>query len=150
MQTIRNKLNVSVGYSDHTDGIEISLAAVALGAKVIEKHLTLDKNLDGPDHKASLEPDEFAKMSNGIRRIKIALGSHEKKITDSEVKNALVARKSLLRKKIFKKTIFLQKKIFVQKDQGTEFLLCIGKKLLGLSQKEIFMKTKKLRFKKIS
>ena len=112
MQTIKNKLNVSVGYSDHTNGIEISLAAAALGAEVIEKHLTLDRKLNGPDHKASLEPEEFVKMSNGIRRIKIALGSHEKKITDSEVKNALVARKSIVAKKhINKNEIFTEENI---------------------------------------
>ena len=144
MQTIRNKLNVSVGYSDHTNGIEISLAAVALGAKVIEKHLTLDKNLDGPDHKASLEPDEFAKMSDGIRRIKIALGSHEKKITDSEVKNALVARKSIVAKKNIQKDDFFTEENICAKRPGDGISPMHWEKIIGTKSKRDFHEDEKI------
>ena len=85
-----------VGYSDHTQGIEVALAAVALGATVIEKHFTLDRNLPGPDHRASLEPDELAAMVRGIRKITVALGSCDKRPSAGELKNRAVARKSLV------------------------------------------------------
>lgn len=85
-----------VGYSDHTVGIEVSVAAVAMGATVIEKHFTLDKNMPGPDHKASLEPDELAAMVKSIRNIECALGSGEKTVSDSERPNIEVARKSIV------------------------------------------------------
>ena len=96
METLRNKFGCKVGYSDHTKGIEISLAAVAMGAEVIEKHFTLDKNMPGPDHKASLEPDELKALVDGIRNIEIAKGSADKRPTASEIKNRAVARKSIV------------------------------------------------------
>ncbi len=96
MQTIGKALNVKVGYSDHTNGIEVPVAAVALGAVVIEKHFTLDNTMEGPDHKASLEPDELKAMVDSIRHIEAALGSQDKHVTDSERKNMIVARKSIL------------------------------------------------------
>ena len=74
MLTIKKEFGVNVGYSDHTEGIEASLAAVALGANIIEKHVTLNKNLIGPDHKASITPQELKKMVDGIRKITVALG----------------------------------------------------------------------------
>lgn len=95
MTNIGKTLGVAVGYSDHTQGIEISLAAVALGAIVIEKHLTLDRKLIGPDHKASLEPREFKQMIDSIRNIEIALGDGVKRPTQSELENVQIARKSL-------------------------------------------------------
>lgn len=95
MLNIRNELNLSVGYSDHTLGIEVPIAAVAMGAVIIEKHFTLDKTLPGPDHKASLEPDELRNMVLAIRHIESALGSFDKKPTDAELKNILIARKSI-------------------------------------------------------
>jgi N,N'-diacetyllegionaminate synthase len=96
MNTIREALDVSVGYSDHTCGIEVPIAAVALGAKVIEKHFTLDRSLPGPDHKASLEPEELKAMVDAIRNIEIAIsGSGEKIPSKSEFKNRDIARKSL-------------------------------------------------------
>ena len=144
IQTIRNKLNVSVGYSDHTNGIEISLAAVALGAEVIEKHLTLDKNLDGPDHKASLEPDEFKKMSKGIRRIKIALGSYEKKITESEVKNALVVRKSIVAKKDIQKDDFFTEENICAKRPGDGITPMNWEDIIGTKSKRDFNKDEKI------
>jgi N,N'-diacetyllegionaminate synthase len=85
-----------VGYSDHTKGIEVPIAAVALGAEVIEKHFTLDRNLEGPDHKASLEPNELGEMVRAIRNIEKALGTGNKKPSPSELKNKPIARKSLI------------------------------------------------------
>ncbi len=96
MLDIRDWLGVAVGYSDHTNGIEVPIAAVALGAEVIEKHFTLDKTLPGPDHKASLEPQELKAMVDAIRNIEAALGDGKKKVTDSERPNIIVARKSIV------------------------------------------------------
>ncbi len=91
-------LGVQVGYSDHTMGIEVSIAAVALGASVIEKHFTLNRELPGPDHKASLEPVELKAMVEAIRNIEVALGVSEKKATQSELKNRGIVRKSIVAK----------------------------------------------------
>jgi N,N'-diacetyllegionaminate synthase len=96
MTRIRDAFGVAVGYSDHTVGIEVPIAAVALGATVIEKHLTLDRTLPGPDHKASLEPDEFADMVRAIRSIEQAMGDGIKRPSPSEAKNKPIARKSLV------------------------------------------------------
>ena len=96
MDVLRNEFDVEVGYSDHTKGIEVPIAAVALGATVIEKHFTLDKNMEGPDHKASLEPDELKAMVSAIRNIEQALGDGEKKVSTSESKNIAIARKSIV------------------------------------------------------
>ena len=97
MLTIRNAFpGISVGYSDHTNGIEVPIAAVAMGATVIEKHFTLDRNLLGPDHRASLEPPELSAMISGIRNIEKALGTGSKKPSPSELKNKTVARKSIV------------------------------------------------------
>lgn len=96
MNTIGNELGIQIGYSDHTLGIEVPIAAVALGAKIIEKHFTLDRNLPGPDHRASLEPDELKEMVKAIRNIEMAIsGSGKKKPSPSEQKNKEVARKSI-------------------------------------------------------
>lgn len=96
MLTIRSAFQVDVGYSDHTRGIEIPVAAAALGARVIEKHFTLDRNMDGPDHRASLEPAELKTMVSAIRNIEKALGNGQKKPFPSELRNREVARKSLV------------------------------------------------------
>ena len=96
MLEIGEKFGVKVGYSDHTKGIEVPIAAVALGATVIEKHFTLDKNMEGPDHKASLEPDELKAMVSAIRNIEHALGTGHKEISASERKNIEIARKSIV------------------------------------------------------
>lgn len=96
MDTLKKEFGYKIGYSDHTNGIEISLAAVAMGASVIEKHFTLNKNMEGPDHKASLEPNELKLLIDGIRKIELAKGSKEKKPTESELKNRAVARKSIV------------------------------------------------------
>ena len=96
MLTIKNEFDLEVGYSDHTNGIEVAIAAVALGGRIIEKHLTLDKRMQGPDHKASIEPDEFKKMVDSIRNIERALGSTIKAPTKSEIKNRVAIRKSII------------------------------------------------------
>lgn len=98
MKTLKDRFGYPVGYSDHTSGIEVALAAVALGATVIEKHFTLDRNLPGPDHKASLEPNELKAMVSGIRNIELSLGSTEKIVSDVELQNRIVARKSIVAK----------------------------------------------------
>jgi len=99
MLSIKKEFNVNVGYSDHTKGIEVPIAAVALGAKVIEKHFTLDRNMEGPDHKASLEPSELKAMVDAIRNIEVALGDGKKLPAESEKKNMVVARKSIIAKR---------------------------------------------------
>ena len=99
MQSIQTELSVAVGYSDHTLGIEVAVAAVAMGATVIEKHFTLDRNLPGPDHKASLEPAELKTMVSSIRNIELALGDGVKQLAPSEAKNILVARKAIVASK---------------------------------------------------
>jgi N,N'-diacetyllegionaminate synthase len=99
MQSIRNAFRVKVGYSDHTLGIEVAIAAVALGACIIEKHFTLDKDMLGPDHRASLEPMEFRAMVNAIRNLEIAMGDGIKRVAPSELLNRPIARKSLVASK---------------------------------------------------
>ena len=96
MLELQEQYHVQVGYSDHTRGIEVPIAAVALGATVIEKHFTLDRNLPGPDHKASLEPEELKAMVSAIRHIEQALGNGHKAVSRSEQKNIAIARKSIV------------------------------------------------------
>ena len=103
MLTIGREFGVNYGYSDHTLGIEVSIAAVALGAVVIEKHFTLDRNLPGPDHKASLEPSELAALVDGIRNIEVAMGNGVKTPTNSELSNMNVTRKSIVASKRIRK-----------------------------------------------
>ena len=116
MQTIARELGVRVGYSDHTKGIEVPIAAVALGAKVIEKHFTLSRQLPGPDHRASLEPDELAAMVSAIRNIEQALGDGVKRVSESERKNMVVARKSIVALHPIKKgELFTEQNITVKR-----------------------------------
>lgn len=103
MTTIAKEFQVKIGYSDHTNGIEVAIAAVALGATVIEKHFTLDRKLPGPDHNASLEPHELAALVKGIRNLEIALGSESKEPTESEVQMRLIARKSIVANEYIRK-----------------------------------------------
>ncbi|MBC7450286.1 MAG: N-acetylneuraminate synthase family protein, partial [Cytophagales bacterium] len=111
MLTIKKELQTEIGYSDHTAGIEVPIAAVALGARVIEKHFTLNKSMEGPDHKASLEPAELKAMVTAIRNIEQALGESIKEPSESEMKNILVARKS-----IHLKTAVLHQHIITKED----------------------------------
>ncbi len=103
MNTIKKAFGVSVGYSDHTHGIEIPIAAVALGAEIIEKHFTLDRNMAGPDHKASIEPEDFESMVCSIRNIEKALGDGIKRPSRSESKNIPIARRSIVAAKYIRK-----------------------------------------------
>ena len=118
MLTIQREFSVSVGYSDHTLGIEVDIAAVAMGATIIEKHFTLDRAMEGPDHKASLEPDELKAMVSAIRNIEKALGGYEKKPSPSESINIDVARKSIVANQIIKKGELLSKKNITIKRPG--------------------------------
>ena len=119
MLTIQKEFDIAVGYSDHTLGIEVDIAAVAMGASVIEKHFTLDKTMDGPDHKASLEPEELKAMVGAIRNIEKALGSSEKKPSPSETVNIDVARKSIVASQSIKKGDKLSSKNITTKRPGT-------------------------------
>jgi N,N'-diacetyllegionaminate synthase len=119
MQQIKKEYQVSVGYSDHTKGIEVPIAAVALGASVIEKHFTLDRNMEGPDHKASLEPEELKAMVSAIRHIEQALGDGHKQISDSERKNIAIARKSIVAACPIKKGEMLTEQNLTVKRPGT-------------------------------
>lgn len=116
MNTIKEEFGVKVGYSDHTKGIEVPIAAVALGATVIEKHFTLDRNMEGPDHKASLEPNELKAMVDSIRHIELALGNGMKQPAESEKKNMAVARKSIIAcKEIKSGEIFTEENLTVKR-----------------------------------
>ena len=116
MLTLKKEFGVRVGYSDHTKGIEVPIAAAALGAEIIEKHFTLDHNMEGPDHMASLEPDELKAMVAGIRNIEKALGSGIKTASDSEKKNIDIARKSIVaRRKIARGEIFTEDNLAVKR-----------------------------------
>lgn len=116
MQTIAQAFKVKVGYSDHTPGIEVPTAVVAMGASIIEKHFTLDKNLPGPDHKASLEPQELKAMISAIRNIQIALGNGIKRPSANEQKNMQVARKSIVAATAIKKgEAFSEKNLAVKR-----------------------------------
>jgi len=112
MRTIKEALKVDVGYSDHTLGIEVPIAAVTLGATVIEKHFTLDRNMEGPDHKASLEPGELRSMIRAIRNVENTLGNPVKKASPSEFKNRIIVRKSIVAaRNIDKKEFFTEENI---------------------------------------
>jgi len=119
MRTMSLAFGLPVGYSDHTLGIEVSLAAVALGATVIEKHFTLDRNLPGPDHRASLEPDELARMISGIRTIESALGSTAKAPVPQELPNLPVARRSLVAARAIRRGEIFTADMFDAKRPGT-------------------------------
>ena len=119
MQTIGTAFDITFGYSDHTLGIEVPIAAVAMGASCIEKHFTLDRTMDGPDHKASLEPEELQSMLKAIRNIELALGSKVKKPTPSELPNMKVARKSIVASSNIKKgEIFTEENLTVKRPSG--------------------------------
>ena len=119
MLTIRDELEVKVGYSDHTLGIEIPIASVAMGASVIEKHFTLDRGMEGPDHKASLDPCELKAMVNAIRNIENALGDGVKRPSSSEMKNKSMARKSIVAARDILEGEIFTKEDLVVKRPGT-------------------------------
>lgn len=119
MVTVGNELNIKFGYSDHTLGIEVDIAAVAMGASCIEKHFTLDCNMEGPDHKASLEPNQLKEMVKVIRNIELAMGNGIKKPSKSELPNIYIARKSIVAKtKINKGETLTKKNLAVKRPAG--------------------------------
>lgn len=133
MRTIGEQLGVATGYSDHTQGIEVPVAAAALGAVMVEKHFTLDRNLPGPDHKASLEPDELKTMVDSIRHIEKALGSGKKAVSDSERPNITVARKSIVAARDIKAgEIFTEENITVKRP-GNGLSPMLWDKVIGRS-----------------
>ncbi len=138
MKTMVAKFGVRVGYSDHTQGIEVPIAAVALGASIIEKHFTLDRNMDGPDHKASLEPEELKAMVNAIRNIEKAIGSKEKKVSISEQKNIVVARKSIVAATMISKGELFTEENLTVKRPGDGLSPMLWESLLGLEAKKDF------------
>ena len=119
METLKTAFGYPVGYSDHTQGIEVDLAAVAMGATVIEKHFTLDRTLPGPDHKASLEPSELKAMVDGIRKIEKALGTGEKKPSAIEIENRKVVRKSIIAARYINKGDVFSEENLTTKRPGT-------------------------------
>ena len=119
METLAKAFQCDVGYSDHTPGIEVAIAAAAIGAKVIEKHFTLDRNMEGPDHKASLEPPELKAMVKAIRNIERALGTGLKKPTPSEMPNRDIARKSIVATKPIRKGEMFTEHNLTAKRPGT-------------------------------
>lgn len=139
MSAIGDKFGVKIGYSDHTEGIEVPIAAVALGATVIEKHFTLDKNMEGPDHKASLEPDELKTMISAIRNIEQALGTGHKKITESERKNIEAARKSIVAACPIKKGELFTEGNLTVKRPGTGISPMRWDEVIGLIAKRDFL-----------
>ena len=118
MNLISEELMVDVGFSDHSIGNEAAIAAVALGAKIIEKHITLDKNLEGPDHKASAEPHEFKKLVESIRKVEKILGKKEKFANSSELENSFLVRKSIVASKNIKKGELLSSSNLTTKRPG--------------------------------
>lgn len=140
MQTIANAFGVRVGYSDHTKGIEIPVAAAAMGAAVIEKHFTLDKNMEGPDHKASLEPHELTAMVSAIRNIERALGDGIKRPSRSEMKNIDVARKSIVASNSIKKGDVLSEENITVKRPGTGISPMRWDELIGSAAKKDYEK----------
>lgn len=131
MKTIAETFGVKIGYSDHTKGIEVPIAAVALGATVIEKHFTLDRNMDGPDHKASIEPEELIMMVKAIRNIESALGSEKKQITQSEQKNITIARKSIVAATHISEGDFFSENNLTVKRPGTGISPIFWEKIIG-------------------
>jgi len=132
MNVIANSLSISVGYSDHTLGIEVSIAAAALGAKVIEKHFTIDSTMDGPDHKASLNPHELNEMILAIRNIEIALGDGFKQPSISEKSNIKHARKSIVAKTPIKKGEILSEDNLTVKRPGSGLSPMMWDSIIGI------------------
>jgi sialic acid synthase SpsE len=149
METIKKEFNLPTGYSDHTEGINIPLAAVALGACVIEKHFTLDKNLPGPDHKASLDPKELKEMVRAIRDVEMALGSEIKKPNASEVEVAKAVRKSIVAGQDIKKGEKIKECMIVIKRPGSGIKPKYLNKVLGRNAKDNIGKDELITFEKL-
>ena len=151
MLTIREKLGVSIGYSDHTLGIEVPIAAVALGAQVIEKHFTLDRNMKGPDHSASLEPHELKEMVKSIRNIQKAItGNSIKEASISEKKNIYIARKSIHLSKDLKSGSIITEKNIIALRPGDGICPMNWDKVIGLKVNRDLKKFTKLTWENLS
>ena len=131
MQTLKDAFKCQVGYSDHTMGTEIPVAAVAMGAEIIEKHFTLDRTMEGPDHKASLEPAELKMMVEQIRHIEVAMGDGIKRPNKSEAENAKVVQKSILAKRPIKKGEVLKEEMLVAKRVGKGISASLWDNVIG-------------------
>lgn len=140
MSYLGNELGIKYGYSDHTKGIEVPVASVAMGAVVVEKHFTLDRNMEGPDHKASLEPLELKQMVEAIRNVEVALGKSSKVVNECELKNRLVARKSIVAKKNIKKGEIYDENNLTTKRPGTGISPMRWFDVLGKPAKKDFKK----------
>ncbi|WP_459129343.1 N-acetylneuraminate synthase [Guggenheimella bovis] len=144
MITLREMFAREVGYSDHTLGIEVPIAAVALGAKIIEKHFTLDKELKGPDHKASLDPKELRAMVSAIRNIEKALGDGLKAPTESEAKNIKAVRKSIVAKRVIKKgEVFTEENLAVKRP-ATGLSPMLWDEVIGKTAKKNFQEDEEI------
>lgn len=131
MLTMKEKFGCKVGYSDHTQGIEVSVAAVAMGASVIEKHFTLDKNMEGPDHKASLEPNELEAMIKAIRNVEKSMGTGVKVVAEAEKKNIAIARKSIVAAKNISKGELFTNENLTTKRPGNGISPMLWNEVLG-------------------
>lgn len=138
MKTIADETGKSVGYSDHTQGIEVPIAAVAMGASIIEKHFTLNKNMEGPDHRASLDPAELKAMVMAIRNIEKALGTGDKKPTESELGNLKVARKSIVARRAIQNGEVFTEENLTTKRPGNGISPMRWKEVLGQKAKKNF------------
>ena len=135
IKTLQKEFDVPIGFSDHSPGIELPIAAVALGACVVEKHFTLDKSLDGPDHKASLNPNEFKAMVDAIRNVEIAMGDGVRKFSDNELEIKKIARKSIVLNQDVSKDMIIERRMLSIKRPGNgippKFIDdVVGKKLI--------------------
>ena len=138
MVTIGKKFNLKFGYSDHTEGITVPISAVALGATIIEKHFTLDRNMDGPDHRASLEPNELTLMVDGIRKIEKALGDGKKTPSPSEIKNINIARKFIVASRFIKSGEVFNKSNIIAKRSGEGISPMRWNEVIGQKAKQDF------------
>jgi len=145
MLTIKKKLGVKVGYSDHTKNIEVPIAAIALGATIIEKHITLNSKSKGPDHKASLEPKSFKEMVRNIRNTEILLGSNVKKITNSEKRNIVAVRKSLVACKTINKGDIIKSFHLTAKRPGNGINPMKINKIIGKTANKKYLKNEQIK-----
>ena len=139
MDAMREQFRVPIGFSDHTMGIEVPIAAAAMGAVIIEKHFTLDNTMEGPDHVASLDPDSLQQMVSAIRHVETALGRREKFVTDSEEKNRNIARKSIVAKRAIAKGEILNENNLTVKRPGNGISPMCWEALLGASAVKDFV-----------
>ena len=144
MYDLQEQFGLPVGYSDHTTGYEADIAAAALGACVIEKHFTLDRNMEGPDHKASLEPDELAAMVRAVRNVEKALGDGKKHVSPSEAKNKAIARKSIVAAKPIQKGEVFTEENITTKRPGDGVSPMRWHEVLGKTAKRDFAEDEKI------